>query len=256
MPRTCLAILGASNVARGFPSVVAHACRLWGEPLELFVAKGHGRSYGITSCLFGRTLPGIRESHLFRALRPLGDRRLHALVTDIGNDLPYGVPVEQILAWIRDAFDELIECGADVALLPMPIENLRAVPAWKYTALLRTLYPRCRTTRTEMLAKSETLHAEVCAAARERGIRVLEHDSAWYGFDPIHIRRRQIAPAWEQILRGVRNATCDINGSTAGPSAPRWVRRLRPQRYGLFGREFQVPQPCGRLVDGTSIHLY
>lgn len=256
MTRPTFAVLGASNVVRGFPSLVNTARRLWGEPLDLFIAKGHGRSYGIPSRIFGQGLPGIRESGFFQALAAAPRRSLHALVTDIGNDLPYGVPVEQISAWVAECFDRLSETGARIAVLPLPLENLRALPSWKYKVLLRALYPSCRTAQRDMLDRAEALNASICSAAGQRNLQILEHDPRWYGFDPIHIRRGHIRPAWNELLRKiVENAHADTSAK-AGTIPKRWLRRLRPHRYQSFRREFRLSQPQGRWHDGTCVHLY
>lgn len=49
-------LLGASNLSRTFPTVVHVAQRMFDQPLEFLVAKGHGRSYGQESCLFGKKI--------------------------------------------------------------------------------------------------------------------------------------------------------------------------------------------------------
>ena len=61
-------LLGASNLTRGISTVVATAQRVWGQPLEVLAALGHGRSYGIESRVLGRRLPGILNSGLWEAL--------------------------------------------------------------------------------------------------------------------------------------------------------------------------------------------
>jgi hypothetical protein len=58
-------MLGASNLAIHLPTVVETAARLWGRPLDLLAAIGHGRSYGMTSRVMGRVLPGILQCGLW-----------------------------------------------------------------------------------------------------------------------------------------------------------------------------------------------
>ena len=90
-------LLGASNLTKGIGTVVETACRTWGQPLEVHAALGHGRSYGRTTSLLGRQLPGILECGLWPALERTPGVPTAALVTDIGNDLLYGEPVGQIV---------------------------------------------------------------------------------------------------------------------------------------------------------------
>ncbi|MEX0819484.1 MAG: hypothetical protein WD070_07815, partial [Pirellulaceae bacterium] len=89
-PNRRVVLLGASNIARS-PAIVFDSARsAWGSPLDIVAATGHGRSYGMTSCVLGRTLPGILQCGLWEALatRPLVPTA--ALLTDIGNDILYG----------------------------------------------------------------------------------------------------------------------------------------------------------------------
>ena len=65
-------LLGASNVAKGLGTLLETAHRVWGRPLELFAALGHGRSYGRDTSVFGRVLPGITECGLWRDLAERG----------------------------------------------------------------------------------------------------------------------------------------------------------------------------------------
>ncbi len=94
--RPCVVLLGASNLTRGISTVVGMARGIVGEPSEFLIAMGHGRSYGQRSSVLGRSLPGITQCGLWEALRHARGPT-SALITDIGNDVIYGVPVETIL---------------------------------------------------------------------------------------------------------------------------------------------------------------
>ena len=67
---------------------------------------GLGRSYGQRSTVLGRSLPGITECGLWPALQH-GSGPVHALITDVGNDVIYGVPVDRIVAWGSTCVDRL-----------------------------------------------------------------------------------------------------------------------------------------------------
>ena len=90
---TVVVALGASNLSRGLSRLTAVVRDTIPAP-RLLVAAGHGRSYGASSRVAWRRLPSILQSWLWRAFDrlepPARDRRLLAVVTDIGNDLLYG----------------------------------------------------------------------------------------------------------------------------------------------------------------------
>ena len=53
--------LGASNLVRGLPTVIATARASWGPAVEVLAALGRGRSYAGRSVFLGRALPGILD---------------------------------------------------------------------------------------------------------------------------------------------------------------------------------------------------
>ena len=52
-------VLGASNVSRGLARLATVARARAGGPMDLFVAAGHGRGYGVSSRVWLRRLPSI-----------------------------------------------------------------------------------------------------------------------------------------------------------------------------------------------------
>ena len=64
---TRVVLLGASNLTRGISTVVGTARRLLGPMPHVFVAYGHGRSYGVRSRVLIRGLPGILNCGLWPA---------------------------------------------------------------------------------------------------------------------------------------------------------------------------------------------
>ena len=100
-PTRRVVLLGASNLTMGLGRVYRTLRTLWPEPLDLLVATGHGRSYGFTSYVFSRTLPGIAACGLWHDLAQRVPLPTVALVTDIGNDIVYGSDVSAIAGWVE-----------------------------------------------------------------------------------------------------------------------------------------------------------
>ncbi|GAG37532.1 unnamed protein product, partial [marine sediment metagenome] len=95
-------------------------------------ALGHGRSYGQTSCVLGRYLPGILECGLWRDLAQQPALPTRALVTDIGNDLVYHVPVEQVTRWVAECLERLAPHCDEIAISQLPLESVRRVGKGRY----------------------------------------------------------------------------------------------------------------------------
>src|SRR2546430_16798179 len=106
--------LGASNLTRGFPTVVATARAAWGPGVEMIAALGHGRSYGAQSRVVVRTLPGILQSGLWRKLESLPVVPTRGLITDVGNEILFGVSAQQTLGWVEGTVGRLQPFTPDI----------------------------------------------------------------------------------------------------------------------------------------------
>jgi len=251
-------VLGASNVSRGLARLAAVARARQPGPVDLFVAAGHGRSYGANSRVLMRRLPSILWSGLWRALdrEGTGDGRpVQALVTDIGNDLLYGFSVEQVAEWVRESLARFAARGATIAVTRLPLASVDRVGPLQYR-VLRTLYvPGCPLSLDALKDAVTRLDAEVVAAAAEHGAAVLDQPGEWYGLDAMHVRRGCLDRLWHR--------TCDAWG--CGPA-------LGDERAGLVewarlgSRAAEVrslahvprytPQPACRGRDRLRVWLY
>ena len=107
--RETVVILGASNVQMCGAGLIGAALGGSGAAAaDVFVAAGHGRSYGEWSRTMGRGLPGIVDCGLWPAL---ASRRREnagvAVITDIGNDLAYGVSGARLAGWVETCIERL-----------------------------------------------------------------------------------------------------------------------------------------------------
>jgi hypothetical protein len=245
--------VGASNLTRGFHAVVVTARAAWGRDVEVVAALGHGRLYGGPSTYFGRLLPGILDSGLWRALDERPARPARALVTDVGNDLMSGYPPDTILQWIDTCVARLQQHTRDIVLTGLPHAALAGLPAARYLVFRTLFFPRCRFTLDETLRRGAELQDGLRSLARERGATFFVMKPDWYGIDPIHIRPSMWRPAWQEIL-------CGDGKAPAGTRAP-WGEALRlywrqPERVSYFGRERRFPQRGVALRGGGKVWLY
>ena len=256
LPRRRFILLGASNLARGLSSVVSAACHHWGCPLDIVAAIGHGRSYGNPSQVLVRGLPGILPCGMWQALAEREPLPSLALVTDIGNDIFYGVNVPQIADWVGQCIDRLQDAGAQVIVTSLPVCNLERVSAAHFAVMRRLLFPSCRLTLAGAKDSARALNELVIHEARSRGATLVEPRAAWYGLDPIHIRWGQQKTAWHAVLDAGQSADSAAIGAEI--VSPRWINllRLAPHERRLFGFEQRRAQPCARLVGGSWLSLY
>jgi hypothetical protein len=229
--------LGASNLTRGFPTVVCSARAAWGRDVQVLAALGHGRSYGARSTFLARTLPGILQSGLWRTLESEPVVPTRALVTDVGNDILYGFPEERVLGWVDEALTRLRGITDDVVVTDLPMDAIRRLSRPKYYAMRSLLVPSSRLSLAEAVAKAERVNQGLTELAEAHRARLLRLDPTWYGFDPIHIRPSLWHPAWQTIL-GVVCAT----------------ERSRAEALRLYF--LRTEQPWLKLRRGAHVRLY
>jgi hypothetical protein len=244
--------LGASNLTRGFGTFVSTTRAAWGSEIEILAAHGHGRSYGAHSRVLIRTLPGILESGLWRKLESLPKAQTRALITDVGDDILYGFSSDQILAWVEETISRLQRITSDITLTNLPICSIRQLSIPKYLAVRSILFPSSRLSHDQVIKMAEQINAGIANLSAVRGIRLLQLDPEWYGFDPIHIRHSQKQTAWQQIL-GVNLAA---GGSAVGLIEQLKLRMAPPERRWLFGIEQFTPQSGVSLPSGGYLWLY
>jgi hypothetical protein len=249
-------LLGASNLTKGIATVLETAYRTWGRPLEVHTALGHGRSFGLTSSVLGRQLPGILECGLWRVLADSPAIPTAGLVTDIGNDLLYGQPVEQIAEWVRECLDRLATLKARTVVTLLPVENLPSLSRARFRLMRTLFFPHSRLTLDDVAQRAHTLNDRVRRLALDRGCGLIVQRASWYGFDPIHIKLRQRPIAWREILAHW-SETAPVDRPARGTLARTLYLRSRvPERRRVLGFEQRGRQPAGRLNDGTTVAIY
>ena len=256
LPRRKVVMLGASNLSRAFPIAVSLSQQVFEGPLAFYVAKGHGRSYGQESSCLGKKNSGIFSCDVWRALEQEKSMPISAVMTDIGNDLAYEVPVETVVQWVEECVDRLLALRAQIVISDLPLEVLREVGSLRYRCFRTLLFPACQLDWNEMLHRAELLSQRLNELANRREIPVFSVPEQWYGLDPIHPRRRHLPELWSELLRLI--SSHDFN-SVSPSFSWRWswrLRRLRAQQWSFLGIPRSAEQPNGRLPDGSTISLF
>ncbi len=254
-PSRRLVLLGASNLVHGISTVVETAWNVWDQPLDVMAALGYGRSFGATSRVYFRTLPGILQCRLWEDLAKRPPAPTAALITDIGNDILYGPSVELITSWIELCLQRLSTVAEKIVITELPLESTSNVGGFKFLVMRKVLFPQSRLGYDEALTRARQLNDNVKQLAARYNARVVAPRVHWYGFDPLHIKLRSWSEAWNEML-----AACSESATPARAkgSLRRWLRMrsLRQQQRHVLGFEQLCEQPAIKLSDGTCISFY
>ncbi len=254
--RSRVVLLGASNLTMGFRTAFALCHRLMPGPLDVLTAMGHGRSYGMTSRVLARELPGITECGLWPTLAARPPVPTIALATDVGNDLLYGARVADILGWVEWCLDRLQEASARISLTLPPMQSVRTLSAWRFHLFRCILFPTRRADFAGVLARAGELDVGLRQIASRRGIAVVEPPAEWYGFDPVHVLRRQRRAAWAAMLSPLLDCAAVVAGGQVSPRGALRLGGLAPERRRIFGIEQRRRQPTAVLEDGSWVSWF
>jgi len=247
-------VLGASNITLSLPVIHATIRGSAPAPLRLAVAAGHGRSFGVPSTVLGRTLPSLLECGLWRLLDQGTDCSSPpvAMITDLGNDLLYGSDAARILDWLSECLDRLQVHQTRIAITGLPMGSLDRLTPGRFLFFRRLLFPGSQLTFEAAMREAALLDQGVRALAAERQLIHVEPESAWYGIDPIHIRRRYRPVAMTRFLQPLLESL-----QPSRPSLPElfrvWNRKADVRWRGQ--RRFETSQPVLRDAGG-ELWLY
>ncbi len=217
---------------------------------------GFGRSYGKESRFLTKKSLGIFQSKIWDALERKKSFSTTAFVTDIGNDLAYEVPVDQLIEWVEGCVNRLQSIDAKVVLTNVPLAALQTLGEVRYRILRTLFFPQCRLDLPELLNRAERLSKRLHQLAKTKNIPIFSGDSAWCGFDPIHPRRANLPLLWREIFNQAGLPTSESAAHKNSWMLNCYLRGLRCEKRSpnsFFGGS---KQPDGRLIDGTEIAIY
>lgn len=256
--RQTVIVLGASNVSRGLARLVATVRSRAVAPADLFVAAGHGRAYGVNSRVWMRRLPSILACGLWQSLAKNASEEIVspvAVVTDVGNELLYGLGVAQVAGAVREAVRRLADRGVTIAITGLPLASIASVGPVRYRALRTAFVPGCRLPLPMLKDAAAWLDDELRAIATAVGGTFIEQPSDWYGLDAIHVRRRCIDQLWRQVADAWNWPTA---ARPARASVREWaaIGSRAAETRSLARVMLHTPQPAWRSRDGLRLWLY
>jgi hypothetical protein len=189
---------------------------------------------------------------LWRELEFLPRIPTRALVTDVGNDIMYGFSAEQVLIWVRETLCRLQRTTQDVILTDLPLESIQRLSGLRFLLFRSILFPSCRLSLDQVLQTVERINAGLVDLSAAFGARLFKLNPAWYGIDPIHIRRPLWRSAWQEIL----DAGCAAYRKDRSLLEGLRLYFMAPERRWICTVEQFTPQSGIALPSGGRVWLY
>ncbi len=247
-------LLGASNLTLSLRLTIHLMQQRFGRPSEVLTALGHGRAYGTFTHMLWRGLPGIADCELWRQLDLAETHPTYALITDIGNDILYGLPPEQILRTLEWCIHQLRKHAAQIVVTNLPMASIESLSERRYIFFRNIFYPSCQLSKDETISRAQVVHSGLLSMAAQRHFKLYEQGSDWFGLDGIHVNYWQRKAYYQDILS-------QFPDSGKKPEAVEdeqeflltWQRRPEFAYKTLLGRTSHCPQPSGKLPDGSLV---
>lgn len=238
----CVQLYGASNLWLSRGAALAALRRRFEGPLEIGLACGPGRSYGVRA--------GNPLVHYVPLRKVEFERPPHlAILADAGNDIGYGQRPDVPLTWMTELAERLEKQGAQVVLTGTPLENLRTIPQWLFYTVRSLLYPGSRIQRSTVLQALEDLKGALLELAYQRGYLYLDPEPNWYGLDRIHLKPAYHEICWERWLEAV----LPRRAPRGKRPAELHLLRTRPGHCWVLGREWRGPSVYTELLPQTRL---
>ena len=237
-----------------------------GGPSEVLVAAGHGRSYGQTSHVLVRELPGIVQCGLWRQLQSGESGPVYAFLTDIGNDIPYGFTPDQILQWVSWCIKQLQDRNACIVMTNLPLISIGSLSERRFKLLRSLLFPSCQLSRNEIIVRAKDVYQGLNEFAARHQLILYEPEPEWMGMDGIHVSFWKRRDFYRQLFKNFGNLGAFNNiqlrpvsisdSGDASSSFLYWKQRPQFAVRRVFGKMKYVSQPSGYIENRATISLY
>ena len=194
-------LLGASNLARSFYGLklCIKQC-ISPRPANFMHAMGPGRGYVSEGGIFNVIYPPILNCGILEAARNKRktNQQVVALITDIGNDIMYGVAPEEIINGLQNLFIALDEFETSIFITSIPIDLKNDIGESYFRILRRIFFPKSPVEYSQASETIETINQFILKSSNEK-ITVISDMKQFCGMDKIHYSFLKNHSAWSHI---------------------------------------------------------
>lgn len=252
-----IVILGASNLTISLRQILHRAAQSYDGPIDIYLAYGPGRSYGLRAGNPLNQFVGIVRSQLWSDLREAiaraKDPEIYAFITDLGNDLAYTRGYQHLLRWFKRILGWLEDLNASIAVTSLPVDSLQKMPRFKFQAVRRFFFPSIHISREDAMGWIETMQESLLELSRTHNFTLLETKADWYTIDHFHIKffkRRKVFKQWLDQIWGPPQHDAPLLVSK------RQIHAHPLHRYWRWGKEKALQQDGFFITHNTKVFFY
>jgi hypothetical protein len=203
--RFLFVLLGASNLARGYSALKRHISKNISAS-EFLNALGPGRGYCTRGGLFNFTYSPIGECSVMKFAEIYAERgfRITVLLTDIGNDIMYGVPESSLIESLNILIEKSLQMNAEVFLTSIHVNVSKDMGKTSFKLIKSIFYLNSPVTfdQAESAVKKLNYYLVEKSLQNER-VHLVSGLGAFCGLDKIHYGFFKSHLAWSRVVNAM-----------------------------------------------------
>ncbi len=174
--------------------------------IEFLNALGPGRGFCARGGMFNFTYPPIQDCRVLEAAerKSQNGQRIAVLITDIGNDLMYGVSANTLIESLDGMVDRVLQWDAEIFLTSIHVDLKKDVSPTTFFILKSFFYPGSSITyeETDLFIKKVNGYLEEKARQSER-VHLITGMKLFSGSDKIHYSLLKTHSAWGKVVEEI-----------------------------------------------------
>jgi hypothetical protein len=159
---------------------------------------GPGRGYISQGGIFNVIYTPILHSGVLEAVSNTKNQKVVALITDIGNDIMYGIPAEKIIGGLKSIFDELNKLEANIFITTIPVDLKKDISEFYFHILRKFFFPRSTVEYNRAWEAIQSINTFILQPLN-KNIIVIDEMNEFCGVDKIHFSLLKSCSAWSHI---------------------------------------------------------
>ena len=194
-------LFGASNLARSFYGLKLSIKRCIHPRSANFIhAMGPGRGYLSQGGILNTTYPPIIDCGILESIQKIRkpNQQIIALITDIGNDIMYGIHSEKIIEGLQSILDTLGEVTKNIFITPIPINLKNDIGEFYFRVLRCIFFPKSSIKYSQTLESIKIINQFILHSSNKK-ITIINGMEQFSGLDKIHYSFFKSHLAWAHI---------------------------------------------------------